>query len=110
MTAPDGRSREEGEPPGLQRERTLLAWTRTLLALVVVTALLVRVVGAPWNRPVHLPAGAALVVTLWLFVASDLRYRRGARGGPVTSPVHLGLVAVTASGLGAVGLVALVLG
>lgn len=92
-------------PPGLQRERTLLAWTRTLLALVVVSALLVRVVGPPLARPAHLPAAGGMGVALWLFVATDVRYRRAP--ARVTAPAHLGLLTAATVVVGAVAIGAL---
>lgn len=115
MTAGDasrGGTRPPGPAgaPGLQRERTLLAWTRTLLALVVAALLLVRVLGAPLARSAHVPAVTVLVVALWLFLASDLRYRRGPRGGPVTSPLHVGALAAATVVVGVAATVALLAG
>lgn len=89
------------EVPGLQRERTLLAWTRTGLTLVVAVALLVRVVGPPWVRPAHLPAAVVLVVTAFLVLRADRRHRQG--GGPTgAGPLVLVSAAVVVVGLAAV--------
>lgn len=80
MTEPgrDGEAwaRRDRGPRGLQRERTMLAWNRTMLALAVTTVLLVRTGGPPYLRALHLPALAVLLVAGWLWLASDLRYRR----------------------------------
>lgn len=100
---PEGREpwdhRDSG-PRGLQRERTLLAWNRTLLALVVTTVLLVRVAGAPYVRALHLPALAAMLVAGGLWVRTDLRYRRGPEPGRLVAPGALLLMAVTATLVG----------
>lgn len=95
---------------GLQRERTLLAWNRTLLALVVATALVVRTLGPPWVRPLQLPALGLVLVVVWLWVTADLRYRRPHGTGQVGSPRQLRVLwlATVAAGVG--GLVAVVVG
>lgn len=98
-----GRPRED--VPGLQRERTLLAWSRTSLALVVAVALLVRVVGPPWWRPAHLPALAVLAVTIGLVLAADRRHQRG---GAPAGPRALAIVAGSVVTVGVVATVALV--
>lgn len=98
---------EVDERPGLQPERTLLAWTRTLLTTVVVAALLVRAFGPPVGRPVHLPAVVAALVVLWLFVATDRRYRDAGRRERVVPGRHLLAIAGTAVLLGAASVVAL---
>lgn len=102
MSATD---RPDEEVPGLQRERTLLAWSRTSLALVVAVALLVRVVGPPWFRPSHLPAVTVLLLTGGLVLAADRRHQRS---GEPAGARALGLVAVAVVTLGVVSLVALV--
>lgn len=74
MTQPSGPD-AAAEPPGLQVERTLLAWNRTLLAVAVTLALVVRVIGPPYPRLAHLPALVIAGVLVWLWVRSDLGYR-----------------------------------
>lgn len=101
------RPADDDAPPGLQPERTLLAWTRTLLASVVAVGLLVRLVGPPLARPVHLPAVLVLGVVLWLFVASDRRYRDATGRVRAVPVVHLCALAAVAVLVGVVAVVAL---
>lgn len=112
MDRPTDETTADGDdrPLGLQRERTLLAWNRTLLALVVATALVVRTIGPPYLRWLHAPAAVLGVVTLWLWLAADVRYRRTVARGQGGAPAHLRLLwlSAVASGLG--GVVAVVVG
>lgn len=68
----------EGEAaPGLARERTSLAWTRTVLAVIVAGALLLRTgvgLGGLWE----LPGGLAIACGLLLLVTSLRREGRAA--------------------------------
>lgn len=67
-------SGEETLDPGLQPERTLLAWQRTALAFVVAIALVIRV-GAS-SGPVVLVLGfGGLVLALLTALWTRLRYR-----------------------------------
>ncbi len=62
--------------PGLQPERTSLAWTRTVLALLVGSAASLRLlppVFGPWSMAVGV---AGLLVTAALWAASARRRRR----------------------------------
>lgn len=94
-------------PPGLQRERTLLAWNRSLLALIVTAVLLVRTVGPPYLRPAHLPAVVVAATAVWLSLAADLRYRRGHVHGRFVSTRHLAALAVAVTVTGVAATVAL---
>lgn len=112
MTGPDGDehepwARRDTGPRGLQRERTMLAWNRTLLALVVSTVLLVRTTGPPYLRPIHLPATAALVVAAWLWARSDLRYRRELDPATLATPAHPAMVAGATALVGVTSIVVL---
>jgi uncharacterized membrane protein YidH (DUF202 family) len=91
--------------PGLQPERTLLAWRRTALALGVGSA-----VGARLALPV-LGAGAVVLgllgalTALAAYVAASRRYRRAHRAltggaGLPTGGAPLALTAATAAALG----------
>lgn len=103
----DAWARRDSGPRGLQRERTMLAWNRTMLALVVTTVLLVRVGGPPYVRPLYLPALAILLVAAWLWLSSDLRYRRELVPGRVVLPGRLAAVAGAAIAVGVGGVVVL---
>lgn len=92
------RAQTPHDDPGLQPERTSLAWGRTLLALVVAAALLLR-----W-LPHHglaavLPLAAAAVLALGLWLRQGLRYRRGARSVALESsaPDPLEIMAISAA-------------
>lgn len=98
---------EDHDLPGLQPERTLLAWTRTLLATVVGAALLVRLVGAPVVRVAHAPAALSVAVALWLLVASDRRYRHAEHRVRVVPAGHLLALAGAVVLVGVTALVAL---
>lgn len=96
--------------PGLQHERTELAWDRTALSLMVVGALCVRIavtsLGVAWAGPGLLVVGAGAGV-LWLGVRHSRRRVASLRAAG--SPVRpADLTSLGAAALGA-SLVALVL-
>ncbi len=94
---------------GLQHERTALAWDRTALALLVVGALTLRNVGAPFDSVRHAPGYLTLVVGMGLLWAAGRRYRgRQADLRAGDSSVHPRLVVVTGVTTVIVSLVALV--
>lgn len=73
---------------GLQRERTALAWTRTALALMVASSVLIRYLGAPYFGLTYLPAYVTLVagvVVLWQ-AARDGRWQ--AKNGGSTAQLR----------------------
>ena len=100
-------ARRDSGPRGLQRERTMLAWNRTMLALVVTTVLLVRVGGPPYVRPLYLPALGILLAAAWLWLAADLRYRRDLAPGRIVLPGRLALLAGASVAVGVGGIVVL---
>lgn len=106
------RERPTHDDPGLQPERTSLAWGRTLLALVVAAALLLRWL-SPHGLAAVLPLAAAAVLALGIWLRQGLRYRRGARSVALESsaPDPLEILAISAAVvvLGALSLLTILL-
>lgn len=65
--------------PGLQPERTVMAWGRTLLALVTVSTIFLRWLPAHGLPVLALIATAAAAATC-IFATQNKRYRRGFQG------------------------------
>ena len=113
------RERPTHDDPGLQPERTSLAWGRTLLALVVAAALLLRwlphhgLAAADHYVAAVLPLAAAAVLALGIWLRQGLRYRRGARSVALESsaPDPLEILAISAAVvvLGALSLLTILL-
>lgn len=97
--------------PGLQQERTALAWDRTALALVVAAGLLIRVIGKP-ELVVVIPA-VAVVIALVVLIIDRPRYLKRWRkmretgGMPVSKLTSL--VGVTTVILGVTAMAVLVI-
>ena len=75
--------------PGLQQERTVLAWDRTGLALMVGAGILERSLGEPLVQPFSVVAAVVFLLGLVLLVWSQRRYltrwRRMRQGGGLLS-------------------------
>lgn len=97
-------------PMGLQRERTLLSWNRTLLTLMVVTALVLRAIGPPYPRLLHVPGIVIGGLAIWLSLAADLRYRRPLTTQRVGGMRHLLVLWLCTVAMGLGGGVAIVFG
>lgn len=97
-------------PPGVQNERTSLAWVRTALGLVVCALLAGRLALV---RDTAVAAGAALtvaVLAVGVLGWSHDRYRRAARRLDAGRPVDFVVPAlVLTTAVGAVGLLGLTL-
>lgn len=99
-------SRRPHGDPGLQPERTSLAWGRTMMALVTVSAIFLRWLpshGLPILLLFAVSSGAALAI----YGTQRRRYRASSRGideentdADVTSVLWTGFAAVVLGGLG----------
>lgn len=94
------------DDPGLQPERTLLAWRRTLLTLIVVCTLFLRWI-PHFGLIALLPIIVSLAASLLIQLALNSRYRKSARGlrneripAPLREVVVLGTTVIV---LGVVG-------
>lgn len=67
------------EDPGLQPERTSLAWGRTLLTMIAVSALFLR--WMPYHGAfVGVLVAVSLMAALYIWATQQRRYRRSASG------------------------------
>ena len=71
MTGPD-----QPFDPGLQLERTLLAWRRTALAVAVVSAAMIRLSTPVIGWVAVLVGSCGITLTVTAYVAMGVRYRR----------------------------------
>jgi uncharacterized membrane protein YidH (DUF202 family) len=97
--------------PGMQPERTALAWQRTALSMAVGSLVALRVFPLILGQWAIIPAAVALALAGLLFAASHLRYRRNhaALLADPAAPVLLAggaLIAVTAAVALALGVIA----
>jgi uncharacterized membrane protein YidH (DUF202 family) len=85
---------------GLQPERTVLAWRRTVPAAAVVPALLVRALMRQPSAAALVALGAAAVVLVALAAVGRLRRRRSLRFPADPRPVPVLPAAVICAGIG----------
>jgi uncharacterized membrane protein YidH (DUF202 family) len=67
------------DDPGLQPERTLLAWRRTLMTLLVVCTIFLRWI-PHFGLIALLPIIVSLIACLLIQIALNARYRKSAKG------------------------------
>lgn len=65
----------EDEPPGLQNERTALAWSRTALSVLIAAAAIARLTLDKFGLGAVVSLGLTLTLALWIFWESAVRYR-----------------------------------
>lgn len=99
--------------PGLQPERTLLAWRRTALALVVLSALATRSLAVELGPVAGVLGGVGILLSALAAVSAQLRYRATVRDFAAADPGQrpltsggrtLALVTLATLSLGAAGL------
>lgn len=90
--------------PGMQPERTALAWRRTALAMGVGSIVSLRVFPLALGAWALLPTAIAVVIAIVVFALAQLRYRRNHRA--LIAAREPGAMVVLAGG-GMVALVAL---
>ena len=95
--------------PGLQPERTALAWRRTALSVLVVAAGVARVVTPVLGVLALLAAAAGGLQALAVTVLADRRYRAARRGPAGAGPARGAgaLVTATATSAAVLGLLSL---
>jgi uncharacterized membrane protein YidH (DUF202 family) len=101
--------RHPNASPGLQRERTYLAWQRTGLSFAGIGALLLHVADKDHHPLVYLPGVFGLALGAGILAAALIRYRNP-RAAPATDhpePAAL-LLGMAAGGATVLGLCALV--
>ncbi len=82
------------EPNGLQAERTVLAWTRTVLVVAAVAAVIARTADSGYERGVAIALAAA---GLGLAVLTAWRRRRSVAAGDVRSQRRIAARSVDSS-------------
>lgn len=101
------------DDPGLQPERTLLAWRRTLLTLIGVCTLFLRWI-PPFGWVALLPVIFSLMAGLLIQIGLNARYRKSARGithERIPPPLlEVAVLGCTVMVLSLVGIVAVVSG
>lgn len=105
-------SRDEPYDPGLQPERTALAWRRTSLALVAAALGALKVTWGLSPLWASIASGVALVAAAWILALANRRYRRTHRAltaGQEALPGDGVLPGATAALSAAAGLLALLL-
>jgi len=82
--------------PGLQPERTALAWRRTALALMVGPVVAARLLVPELGVVAAVAAAGGLALAIYVAVSSSARYRDAARADDPDRPAGAALLLVTA--------------
>lgn len=85
--------------PGLQPQRTGMAWSRTLFVMLINSLLCFRLSMVDDSRVVFTCAILLLCVSALMSVLAILRYRFNARCQPVLSRASHGLIVLTSSSI-----------
>ncbi|WP_233967328.1 DUF202 domain-containing protein [Pectobacterium polaris] len=85
--------------PGLQPQRTGMAWSRTLFVMLINSLLCFRLSMVDDSRVVFACAILLLCVSALMSVLAILRYRFNARCQPVLSRASHGLIVLTSSSI-----------
>ncbi|WP_268797312.1 DUF202 domain-containing protein [Pseudomonas huanghezhanensis] len=98
------------DDPGLQPERTLLAWRRTLMTLIICCTLFLRWI-PHFGLWALMPVIVALVASLLVQIGLNARYRKSSKGmrqeripAPLREVVVLGMTVIVLSLIGAYAL------
>ena len=106
-TVPGPPDRPEGVPPGLARERTVLAWQRTGLSLIAAGIAIAKGIPVVHGVPGRPALGIVMLVLGGaLFAVSTGAARRRATGTTSTSTAQLGDLAPLALGTAVVAVAA----
>lgn len=82
--------------PGLQPERTILAWNRTTVSLAVCTAVILRWTSF-YGATILIPVAFLVALAMFILVTQRIRYRRQAVGlaSEMVPPNLIGVVTLT---------------
>lgn len=86
------------DDPGLQPERTILAWNRTTVSLAVCTAVILRWTSY-YGAAILIPVVFLVALAMFILVTQRLRYQRQARGlaSELVPPNLIGVATLTST-------------